>query len=172
MPLTSYAEVRPWANAIREAVLTRKMPPWHAEGETAHTFRNDRSLTEAEIQTITTWVKEGAQEGKPLNTAFHPLNQEEGWKLGKPDIVIRVPGFRVPASGQLTYRYLITGGLFPKDVWVRAAEFRIDHRSVVHHINAYARGPESSYLTDCETGAGWSQGTADQSRFPMPPPSA
>jgi hypothetical protein len=146
MPLTSYAEVRPWAQAIREAVLTRKMPPWHAAGETAHNFRNDRSLSEAEIRTIANWVKEGAQEGEPLTTAFHPINREEGWKLGKPDIVIRVPGFHVPASGLMTYRYLITGGLFPKDVWVRAAEFRIDQRSVVHHINAYARGPESSYL--------------------------
>lgn len=146
MPLTSYAEVRPWAQAIREAVLTRKMPPWHAAGGTAHNFRNDRSLTEAEIRMIANWVKEGAQEGDPLKTAFHPARGPGGWRLGKPDIVIRVPGFRVPASGQLTYRYLITGGLFPKDVWVRAAEFRIDQRRAVHHINAYARGPESSYL--------------------------
>ena len=64
MPWTNYAEVRPWANAIREAVLTRKMLPWDAAGETAHDFRNDRSLTETEIRTITTWVKEGTQEGK------------------------------------------------------------------------------------------------------------
>jgi hypothetical protein len=146
MPLTSYAEVRPWAQAIREAVLTRKMPPWHAAGETAHNFRNDRSLTEAEIRTLANWAQEGAQEGKPLSAAFHPLSRDGGWKLGKPDIVIRVPGFHVPATGQLTYRYLITGGLFPKDVWVRAAEFRIDQHSAIHHINAYARAPESSYL--------------------------
>lgn len=146
MPLTSYAEVRPWANAMREAVLTRKMPPWSAAGETAHDFQNDRSLTEAEIRTITTWVKEGAPEGQPPKKAFHAPMQDGGWKLGKPDIVIRIPGFHVPASGLLTYRYLITGGLFPKDVWVRAAEFRIDQRTVVHHINAYARGPGSSYL--------------------------
>ncbi len=146
MPLTSYAQVRPWANAIREAVLTRKMPPWDAAGETAHDFRNDRSLTETEIRIISTWVKEGAQEGQPLKTAFQLTSVENHWKLGKPDIVIRVPGFHVPASGLLTYRYLITPDLFPKDVWVRAAEFRIDQRTVVHHINAYARGPDSSYL--------------------------
>lgn len=146
MPLTSYAEARPWAQAIREAVLTRKMPPWHAAGETAHRFRNDRSLTEAEIRTIADWVQQGAREGEPLRAAFQPVDQDGRWKLGKPDIVIRVPGFPVPASGRLTYRYLIVGELFPKDVWVRAAEFRIDQRSVVHHINAYARGPESSYL--------------------------
>ena len=145
MPLTSYAEVRPWAHAIREAVLTRKMPPWHAAGATAHNFQNDRSLTDAEVRTIADWVTAGAPEGTPLKTAFHSTS-EGGWRLGKPDIVIRVPGFHVPATGVLTYRYLITGGLFPKDVWIRAAEFRIEQRSVVHHINAYARGPESSYL--------------------------
>jgi hypothetical protein len=164
MPLTSYAEVRPWANAIRDAVLTRKMPPWGAAGVTAHDFRNDRSLTEPEIQTIATWVKEGAQEGKPVKTAFHPSTLSNGWKLGKPDIVIRVPGFHVPASGLLTYRYLITGGLFPKNVWVRAAEFRIDQRSVVHHINAYARGPESSYLAGFPKGEIVTATVADRAR--------
>ncbi len=146
MSLTSYAEVRPWANAIREAVLTRRMPPWHAAGERAHDFKNDRSLTDREIQAFATWVNAGAPEGPPLNEPFHPNTALKGWKLGKPDIIIRVPGFHVPASGVLTYRYLITGDLFPKDVWIRAAEFKIDQRSVVHHINAYARGPESSYL--------------------------
>ena len=164
MPLTSYAEVRPWANAIRDAVLTRKMPPWGAAGETAHDFRNDRSMTEPEIQAIATWVKEGAQEGKPVKTAFQPSTFANGWKLGKPDIVIRVPGFHVPASGLLTYRYLITGGLFPKNVWVRAAEFRIDQRSVVHHINAYARGPESSYLAGYPKGEIVSATVADRAR--------
>jgi hypothetical protein len=164
MPLTSYSQVRPWANAIREAVLTRKMPPWDAAGDTAHDFRNDRSLTETEIHTITTWVKEGVPEGTPLKTAFHPINAAGGWKLGKPDIVIRVPGFHVPASGLLTYRYLITGGLFPKDVWIRAAEFRIDQRTVVHHINAYARGPESSYLAGYPKGEIVAATIADRGR--------
>jgi hypothetical protein len=164
MALTSFAEVRPWANAIRDAVLTRKMPPWDAAGETAHDFRNDRSLTETEIRTITSWVKEGAPEGKPLKTAFHPLVVNGGWKLGKPDIVIRVPGFVVPATGLLTYRYLITPDRFPKDVWVRAAEFRIDHRTVVHHINAYARAPESSYLAGYPKGEIVSATVADRGR--------
>ena len=164
MPLTTYAEVRPWAQAIREAVLARKMPPWHAAGETAHNFQNDRSLTEPEIRTIATWVEQGAPEGEPLKTPFHPAPRDGGWTLGKPDIVIRVPGFKVPASGLLTYRYLITGGLFPKDVWVRAAEFRIDQRSVVHHINAYARGPDSSYLAGYPKGEIVTATVADRGR--------
>jgi Copper type II ascorbate-dependent monooxygenase, C-terminal domain len=152
MPLTSYAEVRPWAAAIGEDVLSKKMPPWHAEGETKHVFLNDRSLTDEEIETIADWVKTGAREGRPLKRTFQAEAHADGWKLGKPDIVIRVPGFPIPASGQLGYRYLITGDLFPADVWVRAAEWHIDQRSAVHHVNAYVRGPESSYLKGYEKG--------------------
>jgi len=44
MSLTSYSEIRPWSRAIRQAVLSKSMPPWHAAPGTAHAFRNDRSL--------------------------------------------------------------------------------------------------------------------------------
>jgi hypothetical protein len=168
MPLTSFAEVRPWVQAIREAVVTRKMPPWHAQGETKHAFLNDRSLTDDEVRTIVEWVAAGAHEGRPMKRAspvVQPVVQDAGgWKLGQPDIVIRVPGFAVPTSGQLGYRYLITGDLFPGDVWLRAAEWRIDQRSVVHHINAYVRGPESSYLSGCAKGEIVSATVEDRAR--------
>src|SRR5437867_3216425 len=65
MALTSYGQVRPWAGAIREAVLSRKMPPWHAAPGAPHAFRNDRSLSKAEIETIVAWVDAGAPEGAP-----------------------------------------------------------------------------------------------------------
>src|SRR6266700_7897266 len=53
--LTSYKQVRPWAGAIREAVLSRAMPPWYAAAGSAHSFRNDRSLSKAEIDIIAQW---------------------------------------------------------------------------------------------------------------------
>ena len=51
MAFTSYAEVRPWAKAIKQAVLTRKMPPWLADPHYG-AFRNDRRLPEDAIRTI------------------------------------------------------------------------------------------------------------------------
>src|SRR5947209_1486196 len=56
MAFTSYAQVRPWASAIREALLSHKMPPWHAAPGTAHAFRNDRSLNKDEVDSIVAWV--------------------------------------------------------------------------------------------------------------------
>jgi len=145
MPLTSYQQVRPWARAIRQAVITRAMPPWHASPEANHSFRNDRSLSKAEIDLILAWVDSDCREGSPL-PEFRPAVRESGWKLGKPDIVIQVPGFQVPASGQLQYSFLITPLHLDRDTWIRAAEFRIDQRAAIHHMNAFVRPPGSSFL--------------------------
>src|SRR5262245_25807446 len=54
MSLLSYKETRPWAKAIREKVLSREMPPWHADPNVGQ-FSNDRRLSQAEIDTITAW---------------------------------------------------------------------------------------------------------------------
>ncbi len=63
MPFTSYAETRPWAAAIREAVRSGAMPPWHAAPNPAHHFRNDRALPENEAATLVKWAEAGAPEG-------------------------------------------------------------------------------------------------------------
>lgn len=64
MSLMKYDDARPWAKAIKEEVLERRMPPWGAVkgfGE----FRNDRALTQEEISIIADWVEGGAPEGEP-----------------------------------------------------------------------------------------------------------
>src|SRR6185369_6365347 len=44
MSLVTYKEARPWAKAIREKVITRAMPPWHADGSVGH-WANDRRMS-------------------------------------------------------------------------------------------------------------------------------
>src|SRR5262245_49900410 len=62
MSLLTYVEARPWAAAIREAVLTRKMPPWGADP--AHgRFANDPSLTAGEIEILSRWAARRAPAG-------------------------------------------------------------------------------------------------------------
>src|ERR1700730_4020611 len=62
MPLLTYSETRPWARAMKEAVLSRKMPPWFADPHYGK-FSNDRSLSKAEIDTLVSWAETGAREG-------------------------------------------------------------------------------------------------------------
>lgn len=66
--LSNYDQARPWAKAIRNQVLQRRMPPWGAVKGFGD-FRNDPSLTPLEIEMITQWVEGGAPEGDP---AFLP----------------------------------------------------------------------------------------------------
>ena len=64
IPLTSYAEVRPWAVGIKEQVLSRAMPPWGAVKGFGD-FSPDGALTEEEMIIIAAWVVGGAPEGAP-----------------------------------------------------------------------------------------------------------
>ncbi len=151
MAFTSYKQARPWARSIREAVLSKAMPPWSAAPATNHPFRDVRRLSQAEIDTLVAWVDTGALEGgTPVH--FTPAPREEGWKLGKPDLVLQIPGYAVPKEGVLPYSFLIFPGLFPRDTWIRAAEWRIENRRVIHHINAFVRAPGSSFLAGFPSG--------------------
>jgi hypothetical protein len=145
MAFTNYSDTRPWAKAIREAVVSRTMPPWHADKRSTLDFQNDRSLSPVEIRKIVGWVDGGAVEGPKIDYP-KPVRANSGWKLGKPDLVLRVPGFKIPARGDIPYTFVIRSAGLTEDRWIRAAEFRIDKRSVVHHMNAFIRPPGSSYL--------------------------
>src|SRR5438477_12184071 len=61
MSLITYEEARPWARSIKERVATRQMPPWHIDKAVGvQKFKNDMSLTDEQIATITQWVDSGA----------------------------------------------------------------------------------------------------------------
>ena len=148
MPLGAYAEVRPWAKAIRAAVISKTMPPWHAAPGSAHAFLNDRSMSRTEIETLVKWVDAGSPDGPVTQARSHALKEPVAWRLGDPDMVLRVPGMQIPKSGTLQYSFVIFPLHFDHDVWVRAAEWHIDQRGQVHHMNAFVREPGSSYLAD------------------------
>jgi len=151
MALGTYAEVRPWAKAVRQAVARRTMPPWHADPVKSVAFHNDRSLTESERKTLLDWVDGGALEGR-AGAAPKVASDGSGWQLGKPDLVVRVPGFAVPKSGTISYTFLVTPTNLPEAKWIAAAEWKIDQRSKVHHINAFVRPKGSSYVADAPVG--------------------
>lgn len=132
MPLTSYAEARPWAKSIKNAVQSRDMPPWDANP--AHgAWKNDISLDEAEIATISDWVDGGAPEGDSAKTPALPA-YTEGWQLGEPDFVIDLDEVQVPADGPDIFPNLNAKIDIPADRWVRAVEVRPGNKDVLHHV--------------------------------------
>ncbi len=140
MAFTSYKEVRPWAKAIKEAVSSRKMPPWLADPHVG-AFSNDRRLTPQELETVSRWADAGAPEGDAKDLPPAP-QFVEGWSIGKPDAVIDIgTDFEVPATGTVKYQYVVVETGFTEDKWIEAAEIRPDKRSVVHHIIVFMTDP-------------------------------
>jgi len=140
MAFTSYQEVRPWAKAIKERVLTRAMPPWFADPHYGD-FKNDRRLSQHELDTIAAWVADGAPEGDPKELPAKP-QFADGWNIGKPDLIIDFgTEFQVPPQGVVPYQYFKVPTNFTEDKWIEAAEIRPQHRSVTHHINVFVLEP-------------------------------
>ena len=89
MSLLSYKDARPWAKSIKEKIISREMPPWHAD-EHYGEFSNERRLTKQEIETITAWVDQGAIQGAEADLPAQPVFPT-GWQIGKPDLVLTMP---------------------------------------------------------------------------------
>ena len=148
MPLVDYQGSRPWAKAIKAAVVARKMPPWFADPEYRH-FRDDRQLSDAEIHTITAWVDAGAPEGDAKDKPA-PLPWPEGWNLRADEIFQMPTPYVVPVKDALSYVYVVIPTGFKRDVWVSAAEIRPGARAVVHHALAVIRPPGSTWMKDAK----------------------
>jgi hypothetical protein len=135
MSLLDYKTARPWAKAIRDAVVRRKMPPWFADPRYGH-FSNDPRLSENEIETIKAWADGGAAEGNPDDVPARPTFTE-GWHFGKPDLAIDIgQDFLVPAGRDLYADFVVPTNL-TEGVWIRAAQVLPGNRKLVHHVHVY-----------------------------------
>ncbi len=134
----TYKDVRPWAKSIKEKVANRTMPPWHADPHFGQ-FKNDRSLSQKEIDTIVAWVDGGAVEGNPKDLPPTP-KFNEGWTIGTPDMIIKVPEYTYKA-GNDEYQYFDVPTNFTEDRYVQLAEARPGNRKIVHHIIAFIQAP-------------------------------
>ncbi len=140
MSLMSYREVRPWARAIKTKVAAGEMPPWYADPRYGE-FRNERSLTPAQIKTITAWVDAGAPEGDTPLAAKLP-DFKEGWihPSGRPpDLVVDIAEpFVVPAEGELP-NFTIYQELPPElktgEHYLEAIQLIPGASQVVHHAS-------------------------------------
>jgi copper type II ascorbate-dependent monooxygenase-like protein len=138
MSLLSYEEARPWAKAMRDEVTDGTMPPWHADAPHG-TFANERSLTDAEKETIRKWANGGAPQGDPNDMPARPAFAE-GWSVGKPDAVFEMAEeYKLPADGTIQYEYFYLPTNFTEAKWVKSIEVRPGNREVVHHVLVYYR---------------------------------
>jgi hypothetical protein len=140
MALTTYKEARPWAVAIKEEILERKMPPWSAAGGYGH-FANDMSLTSREISLIQAWADGGAPSGVLLvDEDKQPVYVPSltSWEQGEPDAVLKVAeNVKIAAETPFKVeRFEIATGLKQRR-WLRALQVKPADRRVIRYAAIY-----------------------------------
>ena len=163
MSLLTYTDARPWAKAIKASVVTRKMPPWFAE--TGHArLSNDRTLSDAQINTLISWADNGAPEGDAKHKPA-PLAFQDGWNI-QPDMIVEMPkAFHVAATGTINYQNFLVKANFPEDTWVVAAEMRAGNAKVVHHGRVLVRPPTSNFMKDAIPGEPYETSSGDMKEW-------
>ena len=143
MPLVTYADAKKFASAIKAKVAARVMPPWHIDKSIGiREFKNDRSLTDEQIDTVVKWVDAGAPQGDPKDMP-PPANfgDPTSWQLakefGQPDLVIKSPPYTLAARTQDKWFRPVSDVPITEPRWVRAIEIKPsfpDGRRIVHHV--------------------------------------
>ena len=164
MSLIDYEEVRPWARSIKQRTALRDkpgvMPPWFIERDIGiQSFKNDPSLSEAEIEKIAAWADNGAPRGDPADmpppVAFIDVDE---WEIGEPDLIVSSPS--VSVQGEQPDWWGSIGEVqttLPEDRYVAAIEYKevTEHRGsggrdtvgslfVFHHATMGVVDPDAS----------------------------
>lgn len=114
------------------------MPPWRPRPEFGR-FRDERYLSQTQIDLFAAWTASEDAEGKVEDRAPAVKLPDPGWRLGKPDLVLKlVEPFNVPASGEDVYRYFVIPSTLSEDRVIKAIDFRPGAVEVVHHANFFA----------------------------------
>jgi hypothetical protein len=147
MSLITFEEARPWAKSIRNRVATRQMPPWHIDRSVGvQKFKNDMSLTDEQLNTIVTWIDQGAPQGNPADLPpARPVSASLYWQAehdgyGPPDIIVKSGEQTMPALHQDEWWRPLVDIPVTEPRWVRMVEIRpsnLQGRKILHHSIAY-----------------------------------
>jgi hypothetical protein len=150
MSFLTYQDVRPWARAIKAKTMAREMPPWLVDKTVgAQHFKEDPSLSDAEIALIAAWVDAGAAEGNPADMPPpRRFTDAYTWNIGEPDLIVELPKANLIKAQdpnwwgdfytELTDEQRRKAGL-TEDRYVKAVQIMPGAGAVgvVHHMHAY-----------------------------------
>ena len=139
----NYDDVAGWSRMTEEVLMTKRMPPWHADPHYGE-FANDRGLTPEEERKLLAWIDAGAPRGDgPDPLAELEIEETPEWVLGEPDYVTDIGDpVEIPAEGVLDYIYRRQDVEIEEDKWVRAVDVQPTDREVTHHVLVFVQYPE------------------------------
>ena len=161
--LLAYADARPWARAIRQAVVSRSMPPWKPTPGYGGPFADERRLTAAEIGIIERWVLAGAVRGDPADLPPRPAAPAD-WP---PDLVVAMPeAYVLKGEGPDEYRNFVAPIPVTTPRYVRGFEFRPRSRAVHHARLLLDRSRSARRLALADPEPGYDDRLAGDAEFP------
>jgi hypothetical protein len=146
MSLMTYSEARPWARSIKERVVRRDMPPWHLDKTVGiRQYKNDRSLSDEDIETIARWVDNGAPQGRPADMPPPQMfASDKEWFIGTPDLLVTTDqDFVMYPNGPDWWLDQFGEVKMPEDRWIKAMEIKPSNPKIVHHAVVYAIEPDA-----------------------------
>ena len=165
--LLTYDDVKRRATLIGDLTARRVMPPWKplpGKGE----FEGERRLTDGELQKIQQWIADGAPEGDAGELAPRPIDEDGGWQLGTPDLVVAMPEpYSLRADPGDVFRTFVIPIPLTGPRYVRAMELEPGNARVVHHANIGIDRTRSSRVLDLrDPEPGYDGGMVPDARYP------
>ena len=133
-PLDGYQTVKTMSPMIREALRTKRMPPFHSDAHWGN-WSNDMLLTSAQIKTVVNWIEAGAPRGDGGDPLAETKYTPPEWPLGQPDAIVEIPAFDVPESGYIDYQERSVDAKLTEGKWLKATAWA-GSSPAVHHALA------------------------------------
>ncbi|HUR33325.1 MAG TPA: hypothetical protein VM032_05990 [Vicinamibacterales bacterium] len=149
MSLLTYEDARPWARSMKNRVSQRQMPPWHVDRTIGiRKFKDDPSLSDAEVATIVSWVDAGAPRGNPADMPPpRVFDDTDRWHIGKPDLIVSLPTENTiePQNSDWWADFVSDSGL-TEDRYIKAVEAKPSAGAsrVVHHAVMFLVDPDNN----------------------------
>lgn len=137
--MSNYQIVQGFAPMMKEAILSKQMPPGQIDRKYAGVIENHRTLSEREIETLVSWIDAGAPVDGDRDPLTETVYSTSEWVNGEPDMIIEVPPQEIPAVGTMgphaiPYRYASVDLGLTEDKWLRGSEFLPSEPTVMHHM--------------------------------------
>ena len=139
--MSNYQILQGFAPVMREAIVSKRMPPGQINPKYADVIINHRTLSHVEEETLLSWIDAGAP--VDLNGRTDPMTETvwptSEWRNGEPDLIVEVPPQEIPAVGTMgphaiPYRYASVDLGLTEDKWLRGSEFLPSEPTVMHHM--------------------------------------
>jgi AhpC/TSA family len=135
--MDSYEVVKGFAPTMIESVMSQRMPPYFADPHIGK-FKNDHSISADQRKLLIHWLEAGAPRGTGDDILKTQASEAPEWPvaLGKPDVVVTLPAFNVPATGVIEYQNMRVDNPFKQDTWLKAIAIKPGDRTVLHHVTS------------------------------------